>query len=274
MFFYVAKLAWFLTAPTNVLVSLAMLGAALLFTRWRRLGRALASVAAVGLVLLGISPLPRIIMRPLEDRFPIVNDDGQRIDGIIVLGGAVGLAREQVVFNDAASRMTMAVELARTHPQARIVFTGGDAGFFERGKESEAEAAARLFTGAGIPAERITLEDQSRNTRENALFTRRLIEPKPGERWLLITSAFHMPRAIACFRAVGIDAQAYPVDFRTDGVAADYWRPSTRSADAMRLADLAVKEWIGLLAYRAAGYTAEILPAPNPSTLARAPPQE
>lgn len=261
MFFYISKLFWFAAAPANLFVALAVLGAMLLFTRWRRLGRALSVTAVVGLVFIGVSPLPQIMLRPIEDRFPIVSDAG-RIDGIVVLGGAVGLSRGQVAFNDAASRMTTAVALALAHPEARIVFTGGDAGFFDRGEETEAEAASKLFRLAGIAADRVVLEDQSRNTRENALFTRRLIAPKPGERWLLVTSAFHMPRAMGCFRAVGLDLEAYPVDFRTDGDARDYWRPSGHFAESMRAADLAAKEWIGLLAYWAAGYTDALLPGP------------
>lgn len=271
LFFTVSKVAWFFAAPTNLLVSLAVLGAALLATRRRHLGRALTVLAAVGLCLIGISPLPKVMMRPLEDRFPIVSADERPIDGIILLGGAAGLSRDQVVFNDAASRMTTAVGLALAHPEARIVFSGGDAGLFERGEETEAEAAAKLFALAGIAPSRVLLEDQSRNTRENALFTRRQIAPKPGERWLLITSAFHMPRAVACFRAVGLEIEPYPVDFRTKGTAADYWSPSTHSSDAMRMADLAVKEWIGLFAYRAAGYTDELLPRPASSSGRREP---
>jgi uncharacterized SAM-binding protein YcdF (DUF218 family) len=223
-------------------------------------------------VLLGISALPRIALRPLEDRFPIVlndNNDGERINGMIVLGGGIDTARGQVVFNDAASRMMAAVGLARKHPEAKLVFTGGNASLFDRNTKTEAEAAGVMFRVFNIPIERVVLEDRARNTRENALFTHNLVTPKPGERWLLITSASHMPRAIGCFRAVGLDLEAYPVDFRTEGNATDYWRPFGRFADALRMADLAIKEWVGLVNYYLAGHTTELFPAPRPASVAR-----
>jgi uncharacterized SAM-binding protein YcdF (DUF218 family) len=215
--------------------------------------------------LIGASPLPKIALRSLEDRFPIAAIEG-RVDGIVVLGGAANIMRGQLAFNEAASRLVAAVGLALKHPESKLVFTGGDAGFFERGEETEAEAAAVLFGLAGIRPDRLVLEDRSRNTRENALFTRELVVPKPGERWLLVTSAFHMPRAIACFRALGLALEPYPVDFRTAGQATDYWRPFARFSEAMRMADLAAKEWIGIVGYRLAGYTDELLPGAAPSS--------
>lgn len=265
MLFYVSKVFGFVTAPSNVAVLLVVFGVALLFTGRPRLGRGLACAGAIMLVLLGASPVPKIAMRILEDRFPIAAADG-RVDGIVVLGGAASITRGQLAFNEAASRLVAAVGLGLKHPDAKLVFTGGDAGFFERGEETEAEAAAVLFGLAGIRADRLVLEDRSRNTRENALYTRDLVAPKAGERWLLVTSAFHMPRAIASFRAVGLALEPYPVDFRTAGQAIDYWRPFARASEAMRMADLAAKEWMGIVSYRLAGYTDELLPGSSPAS--------
>ena len=263
MFFYLAKILWFAASPPNVAISLSVLGTALLFTRWRRLGRTVALVGAVSLVLLGISALPRIALLPLEDRFPIIATDGGHIDGLVVLGGGVRIMRGQVGLTDAASRVTAAVELARKHPKAKLVFSGGNASLLDPSAEPEAEAAGALFRLFNIPAERVVLEDRSRNTRENALFTRNLVTPKPGERWLLITSAWHMPRAIGCFRAVGLNLEAYPVDFRTEGGTSDYWRPFDNFLEGLSMASLAIKEWVGLVAYHLSGYTTQLLPAPS-----------
>jgi uncharacterized SAM-binding protein YcdF (DUF218 family) len=105
----------------------------------------------------------------------------------------------------------------------------------------------------------VVLEGRSRNTRENALFTRALIEPSPGERWLLVTSAFHMPRAVGCFRNVGLALEAYPADYRTDGNVRDFL-PFPSIYDGMQLTDVAVKEWVGLIVYWFAGYTPELIP--------------
>jgi uncharacterized SAM-binding protein YcdF (DUF218 family) len=261
VFFYVSKIAWFFAEPTNFLIGLGFLGAMLLFTRWKRLGRAAATLAALGLLVIGFSPAAKLIARPLEDRFPQLSLDDRRVDGIIVLGGAIGFGRGQVAFNEAAARMTAGIEIAKRHPSAPLVFTGGDGSLLEGDGRSEADAAEAFFRLAGIEGERLVMERRSRNTRENALFTREMVAPKPGERWLLITSAFHMPRAIGCFRAVGLDLEAFPVDYRTEGDAGDL-HPFRHMVNGMQLTDLAVKEWVGLLAYRLAGYTPELLPRP------------
>ena len=132
---------------------------------------------------------------------------------------------------------------------------------YTRAGLTEADAANEFFRLSGIESGRLIIEGRSRNTHENALFTRQLVQPKPGERWLLVTSAFHMPRAVGCFRTVGLEPEAYPVDYRTDGDARDF-HPFRRMFHGMQLTDLAVKEWIGLMVYRAVGYTAELLPGP------------
>ena len=264
MFFYASKMVWFLASPANLLIALGVVGAGLLFTRWRRAGRAIAVVAALGLLLIGFSPFGKLIVRPLEERFPATVGDERPVDGIIILGGGIGLARGQVVFNDLASRMTIGAELAHRHPRARIVFAGGDGSLMAEHGRTEADAAEVFLRAAGIAGERLVMEGRSRNTRENALFTRELVQRPPSERWLLVTSAFHMPRAIGCFRAVGLDLEAYPVDYRTEGDGRDL-RPFGHMFNGMRLTDLAAKEWLGLIVYRLAGYTTDILPGPSPA---------
>jgi uncharacterized SAM-binding protein YcdF (DUF218 family) len=112
-----------------------------------------------------------------------------------------------------------------------------------------------------VPHDRITAEEQSRNTIENAVFSRLIANPKPSERWLLITSAYHMPRAMAAFRAAGFPVEAYPVDWRTRGPA-DLVRPFGAISDGLGRTDTAVHEWLGLLAYRLTGRSAELLPGP------------
>jgi uncharacterized SAM-binding protein YcdF (DUF218 family) len=261
VFFPISKIVWFFASPTNFLIVLTALAAVLLFTRWKRLGRAAAAVAALGLLAIGFGPVGKLVVRPLEDRFPQTSADGRRVDGIVVLGGAIGFGRGQVAFNEATARMTAGIEIAKRHPGARLVFTGGDGSLFEGDGRAEADAAEALFRLAGIEGERLVLERRSRNTRENALFTRELIAPQPGERWLLVTSAFHMPRAVGCFRAVGLDLEAYPVDYRTEGDSRDL-RPFRHMFNGLQLTDIVAKEWLGLVAYRLAGYTPELLPRP------------
>lgn len=262
MFFTLSKLVWFVLSPVNFVILLAGLAALLAFTRFARVGRWLGLVAVVGLGLMAFSPLPRLLVMPLENRFPQI-DPKERIDGIVLLGGPIGVARGDVVLTSAAARMTKAIELARLHPNAKLVFTGGAANLVSPVTKTEADGAKLLFDGLGLPPERPIYEDKSRNTRENAVFTKRLVDPKPGERWVLVTSAWHMPRSVGVFRKAGFEVVPFPVDYLSDNEWEDYVRPYLRAPRGLGIADNAFKEWVGLVAYRLAGYTDELFPGPR-----------
>lgn len=262
MFYIVSKLFWFIAAPTNLLLLCATAGVLCLYTRFARTGRLLVTVGVASLLLLSFTPLARIMIRPLDDRFPQVQDDKTPIHGIVVLGGAIYHGRNRVQLNEAAERMTEAVRLAQLHPDAKLVFSGGSTNLVSDVTWTEAGEAGNLFRSLGIAPERLVLEDASRNTQENATFTARLIKPKPGERWILITSAYHMPRSMGVFRKAGLDLEAYPVDYNSEGTTKDYVRFNSQWARRLVLADTAIKEWIGLAAYRMSGYTASVFPGP------------
>jgi uncharacterized SAM-binding protein YcdF (DUF218 family) len=268
VFFILAKTAGFFSAPSNLLITFGLIGLVLMTTRFARAGRRLALTALVLLAFIGLTPFGNAIILPLEERFPPfdASRDAARSPpaGIICLGGAldtvVSTVRGEVALNEAAERMTAIAELARRYPQARIVFTGGSGRLIYDGV-TEASLAARLFESFGIARERITLEDKSRDTDENARFTRDLVQPKPDERWLLVTSAHHMPRSVGAFRAAGFSVEAFPVDYRTRG-AIDMLRFFSTVGDGLRRTDTAMREWVGLVAYRLTGRTAELFPRP------------
>lgn len=265
MFFVLSKLLGFFTEPSNILMTVAILGTVLLATRLFRTGLRVVTLAVILLAAAGYLPLGRALLLPLEQRFPPWSGAaGPPPDGIIVLGGAVdeelSAARGTVALTEGAERMTAAVALARRFPNARVIFTGGSNALIP-GQETEAEYAGRLFADLGLDPRRLTLEDRSRNTVENAEFTRGLAQPRPNERWLLVTSAFHMPRAMGLFRRAGFPVEAHPVDWRTRGTG-DLWRPFARAADGLHAADVALHEWGGLLAYRLTGRIAELFPGP------------
>jgi uncharacterized SAM-binding protein YcdF (DUF218 family) len=182
-----------------------------------------------------------------------------------VLGGSiapdVSAARSEVALNESAERLTAVAELARRYPRARIVFSGGTGALiFDEG--AEADFALRLFESFGIPRGRVLLEDRSRNTLENAILSKDLARPQPGERWLLVTSAYHMPRAVGIFRKAGFPVEPYPVDWRTAGVG-DALRPFGSVSEGLRRTDTAVREWAGLLAYWLFGMSSAFFPAPT-----------
>lgn len=266
MFFYLSKTLVFFTRPSNVLFALALLGLVLLLTRYARAGRRLLAGSIIVMLILGVSPLGRAMVLPLENRFPPWDPSRGAPDGIVVLGGAVhpdiSAARNVVALGDSAERMTVIAELARRYPDARIVFTGGSAGIF--GGAREADYVVRLWESFGIPRERIIVERDSRTTAENAALTKKLVAPKPGERWLLVTSSYHMPRAVGVFRKAGFPVEPYPVDWLSDGEGVR-WSAPYSIAGGLASIDYASHEWVGLFAYWLSGRTSALFPAPEPS---------
>lgn len=264
MFFIVSKLFGFFTAPSNLLVGLAVCGVVLLGTRFFRAGIRLLVAAVALITIVGYLPVGPALILPLENRFPAWDPVAGAPDGIVVLGGAintlVSAARGTTALAEGAERVTAAAVLARRYPNARVVFTGGSSALFGA-TQSEAAFAGRLLADLGVEPSRITLESRSRNTIENAEFTKALVQPKPGERWLLVTSAYHMPRSVGLFRHVGFPVEAYPVDWRTSGVI-EVGRLFARASDGLHLADLALHEWAGLVSYHLAGLTPTWLPQP------------
>src|SRR3954447_22736227 len=274
MFYYTAKVLWFLATPSNLLPAIGAVGVVLMLTRLRRTGLALALLGTLGVLAAGLSPLATLVILPREERFPAFRDDGAEVAGIVVLGGAIeaeeSLARAQLTVNEAGERVIALADLARRHPAARILFSGG-AGALLTDEPPEAEVLSRFAETLGAARERLVLETRSRSTRENALFSQALAGALPGERWLLVTSGWHMPRAIGAFRQAGFPVTAYPVDYRTRGPQ-DRRRPFAFAANGLRRLDIATKEWIGLLAYRLFGFTHP--PLPRPPGAGRARPQE
>jgi uncharacterized SAM-binding protein YcdF (DUF218 family) len=264
MFFILSKTAGFFALPSNALMVLGLVGVALLAMRRPRLGLWLVVASVVLLAVAGYSPLGNVLMSSLEERFPQWNAARGAPVGIVVLGGAivpdVSAARGLPQLNEAAERMTAALALARQFPQARILFSGGNASL-TASDVTEAQAAEKLFVSLGLPRERLVLEGRSRNTAENAVFSLQLAQPKPGERWLLVTSAYHMPRAVGCFRKAGFPVEAYPVDWRTSGPQ-DAAVPFNQLAAGLARTDAAAREWIGLVAYWVTGRTSALLPSP------------
>jgi uncharacterized SAM-binding protein YcdF (DUF218 family) len=264
MFFFVSKTLGFFALPSNFLMAIGLVGLVLLCTRLQRLASWLIVTSLVLVAIAGYSPLGNILILPLEQRFPPWDASHGPPDGIVVLGGAIvpdiSVARGAVALDDAAERITVTAELARRYPNARIVFSGGN-GSLQFNAPAEAPLAVKELEALGVAHDRITAEEQSRNTIENAVFSRLVAQPRPGQRWLLVTSAFHMPRAIAAFRAAGFPVEAYPVDWRTRGPSAAT-QPFAALPDGLTLTDVAVHEWLGLVVYRLTGKTAELFPAP------------
>ena len=251
MLYWISKAIWRLVEPDNLLLLIALFGLSSALVGRRRLGFGVLSAALVAMLCIATLPIGAAMLGSLEAQYPEPRIEGS-IDGVIVLGGALNpeayFAHPGSGLNSAVARIIEAARLARAYPTARIVYSGGPRPS-EAANANEGEAARDLLVALGVEPARITLDLESRNTYENAREAARLIEPRPGARWLLVTSAFHMPRAVACFRAVGFPVTAFPVDFkyrRRERVGFDF-------ASGLTDLDLAAHEWVGLVAYRMLG---------------------
>ena len=254
-----------LLLPTNFLIVLALVGVLLSLTRFARAGRSLMIAAIALLALAAFSPLGNLLLYPLESRFPAWNDTQGAPDGIVVLGGPIdpdlSLAHDVPVIRTAPDRIVAAAVLARKYPNAKVVYSGGSSSLISN-EAREADYAAAIFESLGVDKARLIMDRASRNTYENAQFSKQLAAPKAGERWLLVTSAFHMPRSVGLFRKVGFAVEPFPVDWHVGRDNADIFAFTQFSTDGLVRTDIAVREWLGLISYRLAGRTSALFPGP------------
>jgi uncharacterized SAM-binding protein YcdF (DUF218 family) len=234
----------------------------------RRVGR-LLGLLVVGLVTLAVLPLGQVALATLEKQYPRPAPL-ERLAGLVVLGGGEDVAATRAwgvaSLGQGAERLTAAIELARRFPRAEIIYAGGSGRLRDTlgilgAEATEADVARAFFAAQGIAPERISFDSASRNTSENAVNAARAkgrggaggIETSGADLggWVLVTSAFHMPRALASFRRVGWeDLTPYPVDYRTgkfrDGLGWDLM------GNLLTL-QTAIREYVGLVAYWALG---------------------
>src|SRR6202165_3695601 len=250
--------------PANLLIGAGVVGAILMATRFASKGRKLVVASLMLLAICAFSPLGYMLLYPLEQRFPPWDSALGPPDGIIVLGGSIdpdlSVAHGTAVVRSAPGVIVAAAALAHQYPNARIVFSGGSSNLMSNDAR-EADYAGDIFESLGIAKTRLIMDRRSRNTLENAEFSKVLAVPKAGEHWLLVTSAFHMPRSIGLFRKAGFAVEPYPVDWRVGG-RADLFAFANFAIDGLTQTDIAVREWIGLLAYRLTGKIDDLLPGP------------
>ncbi|MBC7952600.1 MAG: YdcF family protein [Rhodospirillaceae bacterium] len=260
--FILSKLMDLLTQPINMALLVLLAACALLFSRrGAALGRTLVCVVTAVLLLLAVLPWDYWLVASLEDRFP-QQPLPAHIDGIVVLGGSVDpvvtAARGQPSVNGTVERITAMVELGRHHPEARLVFTGGSGSVTAQALK-EAPVARAFLDSLGFDTGRVLFEAQSRNTWENAVFTRDLVTPQPGQIWVLVTSAVHMPRSVGAFRAAGWQVLPYPVDYTTTGSNGGL---RFNVAGGLGSVANAMHEFLGMAYYRLRGWSDALYPAP------------
>lgn len=255
----------FLTVPSNLIALLLTLGTIALVAGLRRPGVIAIGAATALLLVCGYTTVGIALQYPLERRFPPSPPVSSPPDGIIILGGAINAALttdgRPIPINEAGDRFTVIPALAATYPDARIFIASGGAPAATP-NDTELTLGTELLTGMGIARDRISGDDRSADTWDNARFAYDALRPQPGQTWLIVTSAVHMPRTIGAFRASGwTGLTAWPVDYRTLGTE---W-PGTHPALSTGLGriDGAAHEWLGLVAYYLQGRSPTLFPGPD-----------
>jgi uncharacterized SAM-binding protein YcdF (DUF218 family) len=261
IFFWLSKLVWLVISPDSLLLLLILFAWAMCGFRKDRLARKTLSVVSISLLVIALAPVNEWLLYPLENRFPANPALPAKIDGIIVLSGGenaiFAAAWKQPEFGGAAERDLTFLKLARQYPDAKLLFTGGSGNMLVR-DYSGADVARTLFEQEGLNIARITFDSKSRNTHESAALSKALVKPAAGENWILITSAFHMPRSLGIFCKIDWPVIPYPVDHNT--WRGNLFRIELNLADHLLGVRTAVHEWIGLGAYYATGKTTALLP--------------
>jgi uncharacterized SAM-binding protein YcdF (DUF218 family) len=262
--FEISKIVGFVAQPLNFAILLLVLSFIPNALGRNQLTSVMVFLAFLVLAMSAWSSLGTNLIAPLEERFARPAPAPAKVDGIVVLGGAfegtINLERGGYELNNSGDRFVEAAVLARRYPDAKLLISGGSSAFMLVG-EADADTAQRFFAELGIDPSRLIIENKSRNTEENARFSLQVANPKLGETWLLVTSAFHMPRSVALFRQAGFPVVAWPVDYRTSGnERIGFFVDNT--LDSLQKMTLATREWIGLVAYWWRGSIGSPFPAP------------
>lgn len=244
MFFILSKIFWALCSPLTLIGLMIVSGMI-----WDKLAR-VAGAGVVLFVLLGFLPVGPNLVVYLESQYGKPNPMPANVTGIVVLGGVINGERsehyQQVSLNDYAERITEMIRLSHIYPQARIIFSGGS-GQFDQTSPKESEKVRTLLKNMDINTSRFEYDDRSRNTYENMLESSKIAHPQPGDKWLLVTSAFHLPRSMAIFKKGGWDITPYPAGYLEDG--SYIWYPTLDVLGNFYKLQVATKEIVGIIAY-------------------------
>ena len=255
MFFYASKVIPVFFYPLGL--SLLLLALAILL-RSKRARILLISAALLLLLTFSSQVVSHALMRSLESQTPSPGIEAVPVEqAIVVLGGYLhspNALHRDADLKDAGDRLFEGLRLYRAGKAPLIVLTGGNISFLGKDELPEAAAARDVLIEWGVPAAAIVVEDQSRNTEENASYTRRIVHARGIRRILLVTSAFHMPRARAVFRKTGFEVTPVPTDYQTGWGEPDLLFQCLPDTDNLNLSTAALKEWLGLALYRLRGW--------------------
>jgi uncharacterized SAM-binding protein YcdF (DUF218 family) len=245
--FWLPKLLDIIERPLDWVLFLLIASLLLAWRRRARAARRTMVAATLLLAFVGVVAVPQVILQQLEDAYPPTARSPAEFEGLLVPGGGLDggqrpFERGQTSLNEAAERVTIAVALARRFPHLKVVLTGYG-GVGEPAQLSEAAGTKKFFEEQGVSTAHLLVEPSARNTAENAENARALPGVDPSKPWLLVTSAWSMPRALLAFRKAGWNVEPFPVDYRT-GTTISYFVYSI--ADGSAAWSRALHELLGM----------------------------
>lgn len=246
---------WFINVDM-LLIFFLLGGAGLLGVKKKKWGTRLLTTGCAGLVFLAIIPVGFWMLENLENRFPKIEDVPANAKGIILLGGSfdrlTSAGREDIAYNLAGGRFIHFVELAKAYPHLQRVYTG---------TRFEMESAKTEFRALGLDPASVLFEHNSKNTHQNASETAALIHPQPTDKWILVTSAYHMPRSVGLFRKAGFNVIPFPVDYHTPGHYELWFFMGLK--DNLNAWHAGTREWLGMIINYIRGRSDELFPGRN-----------
>ncbi|MCG8635129.1 MAG: YdcF family protein [Desulfobacterales bacterium] len=267
VFFWASKLVWLVVRPDFLLVFFTLAGVFCLFAGAVKRAKLILSAVVLFMVAVTVLPMGQWLLSPLENRFPTNPELPENVDGIIVLAGAENAYRsavwDQVELWDHSERLYYFMKFMRIYPDAAYLFAG-DSGTLYRQEYKAADLARKMFGELGFDADKILFERESKNTYENGVNAYNLVKPEPDEKWILITTAWHMPRAVGVFENLGWDVIPFPVDHGTDITGDDRFFLTWEFTGNMKGLQTGIKEWVGLTAYYLTGRTSVLFPPVSP----------
>ena len=260
MAFYFSKYFWLIFNPFNLFIFIIFFALIINFFSKGFLNKILFFLIFVSFIITGVMPTGKYLIYTLEKEFhdKIILPD--KIDGILILSGASNpeLTEEfnQINLSGSVERLTESIQLINQYPLAKIIFSGGS-GTLKKFSLTQGEVVKMLFNNFDIDTSKIIFELNARNTYENILLSKKIANPMPSENWLLVTSAFHMSRAMNVAETLEWTFIPFAVDFKVSKNF--FWLPSLNFFENMNTFQFSSHEWIGLLAYYLMGRSNKII---------------
>ena len=259
MSFYLSKILWLILNPFNIFIFVTLISIFLYFVKLRKLSLIIFVINFVFITLISFLPIGSYLIYKIEKEYHSYIKPPDQVDGILILGGATNplLYNEydQISLNGSSERLVESVFIIKKFDKAKIIFSGGS-GILNRPDLNHAQVAKSFYKKIGIEIDKIIFENNSRNTHENIIYSKKIANPKINENWLLITSASHMKRALLIADKNNWELIPYAVDFKN--IKDFKFIPNLNLLSNLNSFQQGSHEWLGLVSYYLMGRTNKV----------------